>query len=183
MIEELKKKTKQKGRRYADKLFGPFSSELLAGTSPSVSIGDSGAMNTPVPSSGLPGSILEPKALTPPGLSPQVAPISASPPDVVSRISPSTDAHPPLSPTNSSYVLTAQDPAPIQGSLRAANNPSIAERSGKHIAWSGLKTLMEILNNSADAFPPLKSAIGGILTFVKVYDVCTRAILRYQLRL
>lgn len=183
MIHGLKKKIKQKGRQYVNRLLGPSSSEHLAGTSSSVSISGSGGTNTPVPTPVPLDPVSEPTALTPPAVSPQVAPISGPLLAVVSPIPPSANAHQPLSPINHSHVPIVQDAAPIQGSLRTANNPPVAERSDKNIAWSGLKTLMEILNNSADAFPPLKSAIGGILAFIKVYDVRFHTIPRYQRRL
>jgi hypothetical protein len=34
-----------------------------------------------------------------------------------------------------------------------------------------MKTLLEIANESADAFPPLKSCLGGINALVKHYEV------------
>ena len=38
-------------------------------------------------------------------------------------------------------------------------------------AWSGLETALRLLNKSADAFPPLKSAVGGLLACIDLAEV------------
>ncbi|KAG8688175.1 hypothetical protein FRC08_011585, partial [Ceratobasidium sp. 394] len=40
----------------------------------------------------------------------------------------------------------------------------------KDTAWAGLKTLLGVLSESADAFPPLKSAVGGLVRCIEIYD-------------
>ncbi|KAG9097541.1 hypothetical protein FRC07_010780, partial [Ceratobasidium sp. 392] len=37
-------------------------------------------------------------------------------------------------------------------------------------AWSGLKTLMSVLNKSAEAFPPLKLAVVGLWESVEIFE-------------
>jgi hypothetical protein len=41
----------------------------------------------------------------------------------------------------------------------------------KHTTWSGLKTFLGLLNESADAFGPLKSAVGGINRCIEIFEV------------
>lgn len=38
-------------------------------------------------------------------------------------------------------------------------------------AWSGLETALRLLEKSADAFPPLKSAVGGLLACINLAEV------------
>ncbi|KAG8784662.1 hypothetical protein FRC12_018419 [Ceratobasidium sp. 428] len=44
-------------------------------------------------------------------------------------------------------------------------------QSAKHTAWAGLKTLLNVLNDSTDAFPPLKSAFSGLWSCIEVFEV------------
>ncbi len=39
------------------------------------------------------------------------------------------------------------------------------------VAWSGLETALRLLDKSADAFPPLKSAVGGLLACIDLAGV------------
>lgn len=159
MFKKIKQKAKGKGR----KLFGISSS---AGQSPSISINSSKATTVE-----LPNSVSEPNSLAPPSSLPQVSPSSASQPVITSPIPSSTKVQPPPPQNSDSHVRVVQDPATIQRSSSASAASSVAERSRRKTAWSGLKTLIELLNASADAFGPLKSAVGGISKFIEINDV------------
>ncbi|KAF8603402.1 hypothetical protein BDV93DRAFT_170518 [Ceratobasidium sp. AG-I] len=174
MLHKIKQKAKEKGRRYADKIFRSSPSERA-----SVSTNDSRTANTPLPTAPLPEPAADPIPLATSSSSPQVAPSSAPQPAVASPIPPSTDTLPPLSQTNELHLPTVPDPAPIQRSSAASTASSVAEQSGKKAAWSGLKTLVELLNVSADAFGPLKSAVSWISMFIEINDVRIRICVIY----
>ncbi|KAG8723956.1 hypothetical protein FRC09_000992 [Ceratobasidium sp. 395] len=44
-------------------------------------------------------------------------------------------------------------------------------QSAKHTAWAGLKTLLSVLNDSTDAFAPLKPAFSGLWSCVEIFEV------------
>ncbi|KAG8784663.1 hypothetical protein FRC12_018420 [Ceratobasidium sp. 428] len=44
-------------------------------------------------------------------------------------------------------------------------------QSAKHTAWAGLKTLLNVLNDSTDAFAPLKSAFSGLWSCIETFEV------------
>ncbi|KAG8712398.1 hypothetical protein FRC09_019924 [Ceratobasidium sp. 395] len=48
--------------------------------------------------------------------------------------------------------------------------PLEANTSKLYTAWSGLKTLLSVLHESADAFGPLKSAVGGLLKWFEIHE-------------
>jgi hypothetical protein len=56
--------------------------------------------------------------------------------------------------------------------------PSTVQTATK-TAWSGLKTFLGLLNESADAFGPLKSAVGGINRCSEIYDVFIETLISY----
>ncbi|KAG8749219.1 hypothetical protein FRC11_011521, partial [Ceratobasidium sp. 423] len=53
----------------------------------------------------------------------------------------------------------------------AANSPPEKES----IAWSGVKTLLQVLESSADAFGPLKSAVGGLNKCIDIFERASKA--------
>ncbi|KAF8594427.1 hypothetical protein BDV93DRAFT_579801 [Ceratobasidium sp. AG-I] len=167
-IKKVKQKAKQKAHRYADNMFGSPSSERLAAQSSSVSISHSGTTNTPVPTAALPHLVPNLNVLVPPSTSPQVTSIAAPQPVVASPALLSTGTPPMASPTNDSPAV--QDSVELQDSSSAPVASSGAERSGKNMAWSGLKALIRLLNKSAEAFGPLKSAIGEISRCIEIYE-------------
>jgi hypothetical protein len=63
------------------------------------------------------------------------------------------------------------------GSTRASTSPananpsSSAPSNAKQTAWAGFKTFLKLLNASADAFGPLKSAVGGISQCIEIFEV------------
>jgi len=44
-------------------------------------------------------------------------------------------------------------------------------KNGLGVAWHGLETALRVLAKSADAFPPLKSAVGGLVACLDVVQV------------
>ena len=44
-------------------------------------------------------------------------------------------------------------------------------KNGLGVAWRGLETALRVLEKSADAFPPLKSAVGGLVACLDVVQV------------
>jgi hypothetical protein len=64
------------------------------------------------------------------------------------------------------------DPTLSVSASAAAPPPSTVHGPTK-IAWSGVKTFLGLLNESADAFGPLKSAVGGIVRCIEIYEVPT----------
>ncbi|KAG8690945.1 hypothetical protein FRC09_011785 [Ceratobasidium sp. 395] len=55
-----------------------------------------------------------------------------------------------------------------------------ANTSKLHTAWSGLRTLLSVLDKSADAFGPLKSAVGGLVACLELYEGQVAAREEYQ---
>ena len=39
------------------------------------------------------------------------------------------------------------------------------------MAWKGLETVLKLLEKSADGVPPLKSAIGGLVACLDLFEV------------
>ncbi|KAG9119925.1 hypothetical protein FRC07_004817, partial [Ceratobasidium sp. 392] len=60
-------------------------------------------------------------------------------------------------------------PDDVQDSEPGMSSPDI-KPGLKTTAWSGLKTLLGVLDASADAFGPLKSAVGELLNCIDVYE-------------
>ena len=168
MFGKLKRKAKEKGLRFANKVLGPSPSERLTTQPSSVLISGSGAANTPLPTTLLSNPVPDPHALVPSSASPQIAPIAAL---QLAVAAPSGDKPPPASETNNTITPPVQDLPPHEDALTTLNMPSGAERSKWSTAWSGLKTLLDVLNASANAVGPLKSAVGGILKFIEINDV------------
>ncbi|KAG8679409.1 hypothetical protein FRC09_018983, partial [Ceratobasidium sp. 395] len=64
---------------------------------------------------------------------------------------------------------------------RADSVPPLVENTSKlHTAWSGLRTLLSVLDKSADAFGPLKSAVGGLVACLEIYEGQVAAREEYQ---
>ncbi|KAF8601696.1 hypothetical protein BDV93DRAFT_231182 [Ceratobasidium sp. AG-I] len=167
MLNKIKRKAKEKGRRYANKILGPPPPGSAAGQSNIVSINETGT-DTPVPNAALPEPALDPNVPAPP-----VALTSAPRPVIASSALPTTDTSPPTSQKNDSSSHAVQDRALVPIALSASGATPGAGRSAKSMAWSGLKTLLDLLSASADAFEPLRSAVGGISECINIYEVCT----------
>ena len=68
--------------------------------------------------------------------------------------------------------------APAASSASAADaNISTAQPSAPQSAWStaweGTKTILRLVRDSADAFPPLKSTAAGLMGLIDLFEVCT----------
>ena len=70
-----------------------------------------------------------------------------------------------LAPITSPLTVDGNQPANAESSLTLAAKKAGAE------AWSGLKAALQLLEKSSDAFPPLKSAVGGFLGVVDIFEV------------
>src|SRR5215475_11619590 len=44
-------------------------------------------------------------------------------------------------------------------------------RSALNNAWEGTKTILRLVKDSADAFPPLKSTAGGLIALIELIEV------------
>lgn len=72
---------------------------------------------------------------------------------------------------------TALDPKEdVQVSSESLTRPSSASASTSasaiHTLNVGGRLILDVVKESADAFPPLKSVLGGLTTLLKYYDVC-----------
>lgn len=62
---------------------------------------------------------------------------------------------------------------PVSSSPGPSDPPAPStERSAKKTAWGALKTSLGLLQESADAFGPLKSAMGGLNRCIAIFEVC-----------
>ena len=43
--------------------------------------------------------------------------------------------------------------------------------SACNTTWEGTKTVLRVIKESADAFPPLKSTAGGLITLIELFEV------------
>ena len=72
--------------------------------------------------------------------------------------------------TTSLLPADATEAAIAESSLTLA-----AKKAGKD-AWSGLKVALELLKESSDAFPPVKSAVAGFLGVVSIFEASSFAL-------
>ncbi|KAF8595115.1 hypothetical protein BDV93DRAFT_528918 [Ceratobasidium sp. AG-I] len=160
---------KRKFKRGIEKISRPPSTSHTPITSSSVSVNNSGATSALVPAAPLSVSVSG-------GLLAPPHPLSQSGPNSVPQSAPATpialpaNLPAPVSQNNTSGSPAVQSGAPIQVTSSTTITTPGPERSVKGTAWSGLKTLLELLNESADAFGPLKSAVGGISRCIEIYE-------------
>ncbi|KAJ1305539.1 hypothetical protein OPQ81_000544 [Rhizoctonia solani] len=65
--------------------------------------------------------------------------------------------------------------SPEVNDLRLTTTPQSKHPTGKgSMAWSGIGTLLAVLESSADAFGPLKSAIGGLNKCIGIYESASK---------
>ena len=62
------------------------------------------------------------------------------------------------------YTTFLFDPSQEEPSRRIANAASVG--------FEGLKTTLRTIKETADVFPPLKSAVGGLLALIEMVEVC-----------
>ncbi|KAF8601236.1 hypothetical protein BDV93DRAFT_585628, partial [Ceratobasidium sp. AG-I] len=162
-------KIKRKIKRSVDKISRTPSVNNTPVASSSVSINNSGATSAPVPAASISVSVSG-GLLAPPHPSSQTGRTSVLQSAPASPLTLSANLPAPVSQNNTSGSPAVQSGASIQIASATSIMPPGPERSVKSTAWSGLKTLFGLLNQSADAFPPLKSAIGGILGCIEIYE-------------
>ena len=79
-------------------------------------------------------------------------------------------------------IVTEQAPAPPPSgtvgdlSANAESTLALAAKKAGAEAWSGLKVALRLLEKGSDVFPPLKSAVGGFLGVVDIFEVCHLAL-------
>ncbi|KAF8594416.1 hypothetical protein BDV93DRAFT_529331 [Ceratobasidium sp. AG-I] len=162
-------KIKRKIKRGVDKISRTPSANHTLVASSSVSINQSEATSASVPAAAISVSVSG-GLLAPPHS------VSQSGPNSVPQSAPATpialpaNLPAPVSQNNTSGSPAVQSGAPIQVTSSTTITTPGPERSVKGTAWSGLKTLLELLNESADAFGPLKSAVGGISKCIEIYE-------------
>lgn len=74
---------------------------------------------------------------------------------------------------NVGQITSAGPPAAVN-SIQPANSESRAAQAAKKVgedAWTGLKATLELVKESSDVFPPLKSAVGGFLGVIGIFEV------------
>ena len=52
-----------------------------------------------------------------------------------------------------------------------AAQPTSKIKGAFGLAWDGLDTALRLLKESSDAFPPLKSAVGGVISLIDLVQV------------
>jgi hypothetical protein len=81
--------------------------------------------------------------------------------------------------TGESNLSSMSNPGPALSAATAASlaSPAAPTTTTKKlgeiwgVAWSGLETALRVLEKSADAFPPLKSAVSGLVACLDVIQV------------
>lgn len=63
-------------------------------------------------------------------------------------------------------------PTPLGPSQTIRSSKETSIDRAKSTAWSGLKTLLKVVDASADVFPPLKSAVCGLDQCIDIFEVC-----------
>ncbi|KAG8795045.1 hypothetical protein FRC12_018596 [Ceratobasidium sp. 428] len=105
--------------------------------------------------------------------------LSPTPPQVMDQES---SAIPPNHELTQVESHSKQAPVTVPESQTEANLvPSRETNTSKlHTAWSGLRSLLNVLDKSADAFEPLKSAVGGLVACLEIYEGQVVARQEYQ---
>ena len=81
----------------------------------------------------------------------------------------------PLPPQDASTIPAMKDSKVISPAFETDNQPGKSS-----MAWSGVKTLLAVLESSSDAFGPLKSAVGGLNKCISIYEVCVSSVPRFN---
>ena len=68
-------------------------------------------------------------------------------------------------------ILPTSDPSFKQYAPDPQHNTSDKLKKAWGMTWSGLKTALWLLEKSADVFPPLKSAVSGLVTCLDLAQV------------
>jgi hypothetical protein len=76
------------------------------------------------------------------------------------------------SPSPKPAALSAIQSSPNHQSTRLTNHNTVS-RGTANIAWTGLESGLRALRESLDLFPPLKSAVGGLLECIDIFQAST----------
>ena len=68
-------------------------------------------------------------------------------------------------------ILPTSDPSSKQSASDPERNTSDKLKKAWGVTWSGLETMLRLLEKSAEAFPPLKSALGGLVACLDLAQV------------
>ncbi|KAG9119525.1 hypothetical protein FRC07_005411, partial [Ceratobasidium sp. 392] len=103
-------------------------------------------------------------ALVPaPAADPPIQTATSSPPVVPEAVPPA--------PAPTLPILVSPDPKPSDDNQALASFAPVAEeQSAKDAAWTGLKALLAVLEDSPDTFGPLKTAIGEFSECVEIFE-------------
>jgi len=102
------------------------------------------------------------------GSKPRGSPFSANQPPSATQAPPGTPSAPSTLPSGSfkpqdnPYEAIGGVVPPLQSQMQAVGS----------VAYEGLKTVLQGLYDCSDMFLPLKTAAGGLLTVIKIIDVC-----------
>src|SRR3954465_7003348 len=91
---------------------------------------------------------------------------------VISPISRSGSPQPPTLPDTDTANVIAQPPGLARNKSKhtISSKSDVVKKSGS-VAWKGLETALRLLEKSADVFPPLKSAVGGLVACLDLIQV------------
>ena len=80
---------------------------------------------------------------------------------------------------------TATDEAEVETSIPAIQqSPQLElETSLRTTGWNILKDVLKTTHEISDIFPPLKTALTGLLKIMEVVDVCARPVLPFLYKL
>ena len=78
-------------------------------------------------------------------------------------------------------ILPTSDPSFKQFVSDPERNTSDKLKRAWGVTWSGLETALRLLERSADAFPPLKSAVGGLVACLDLAQVCFQLQIQHSL--
>ena len=115
-----------------------------------------------------------PPETTPGGRLPQPTPshepaLGVTPQPYAHSPQPATLAQP--TPSSSRPVSASNLAVDRNESAHLGSSLSQATKKAGADAWSGLKTALQLLEKTSDVFPPVKSAVGGFLGVVDMFEV------------
>ena len=78
----------------------------------------------------------------------------------------------PSSQQSEEAILPTSDPSSKQSAPDTERNTSDKLKKAWRVTWSGLQTALRLLEKSANALPPLQSAVGGLVACLDLAQVC-----------
>jgi len=77
----------------------------------------------------------------------------------------------PSSQQSEDAILPTSDPSSKQSASVTGRNTSDKLKKAWRVTWSGLQTALRLLEKSANAFPPLQSAVSGLVACLDLAQV------------